>query len=311
MKQFLVVITFFLLAFTHVQAQDELAATLEVLDGTVTVQRVGTSTPIAVSVEAIVGVGDVIRTDETGRARITFFADGTDTELLPNTEYSIEQFEGDDEQFNLSVSVFAGQTIQRLSRIVDANSSYDVNTPSMALAARGTIFSIRVEDDGRSGMIVSEGMVVADDTAEVPAEFGIRADEDSGLSDVVRASSFAELDAALDGCTASVSTVDDTRINVRLGPSLDNARVGTVAAADIGAFLGINTDSTWYRIAFRDNFGWVLASSANIEDTCAGLRVFEDTHQEDPALYSFIGDPIELELTPEPTPPEDTDNSDE
>lgn len=311
MKQFLVVITFFLLAFTHVQAQDELAATLEVLDGTVTVQRVGTSTPIEVSIEAIVGVGDVIRTDETGRARITFFADGTDTELLPNTEYSIEQFEGDDEQFNLSVSVFAGQTIQRLSRIVDANSSYDVNTPSMALAARGTIFSIRVEDDRRSGMIVSEGMVVADDTAEVPAEFGIRADEDTGLSDVVRASSFAELDAALDGCTASVSTVDDTRINVRLGPSLDNARVGTVAAADIGAFLGINADSTWYRIAFRDNFGWVLASSANIEDTCAGLRVFEDTHQEDPALYSFIGDPIELELTPEPTPPEDTDNSDE
>jgi len=298
-----------LIGIGNTHAQEELAATLEVLNAGVTVQRVGTSNPIEVSVEAIVGVGDIIRTDDTGQARITFFADGTDTELLPNTEYRIEQFEGNDEQFNLSVSVLAGQTLQRLSRIVDANSSYDVNTPAMALAARGTTFEIRVENSGRSAMLVSEGVVEADDTAEVPAEFGIRAAENSGLSDVVRASSFDELDAALDGCSVTVTTSDDTRINVRLGPSLDQPRVGTIAADEIDTFIGVSSSGGWYRIEFRDGFGWILSSSADVTNACAGLRVFEDLQTENPDLYSFIGDPIELELTPEPTPPADTDDT--
>src|SRR5512134_17597 len=84
-------------------AQDEYAATLEVLNAGVEVQRVNTVNPIAVEVEAIVGVGDIIRTDDTGQARITFFADGTDATLEPNTEYRIVKFQADDQDFQLTV----------------------------------------------------------------------------------------------------------------------------------------------------------------------------------------------------------------
>lgn len=279
------------------QTSNELAAVLEVLEPGVTVQRVNTNNPIAVNVEAIVGVGDVIRTDASGRARITFFADGTDTELLPNTEYRIETFEGNDDEFRLSVSVLAGQTVQRLSRIIDTNSSYDIHTPAMQLAARGTTFAIRVENNGRSGMIVSEGTVTAsadESTADVPVGFGVRATSREGLSDVVPATSFEELDAALDGCQIAINVIDDVRFNVRVSPSLEAQRVGTVDPAEVEVVIGVNQSGGWYRIPFRGGYGWFLSSTAEVTSNCAGLRVFPDDQLEDISLYDTIGDPIEL-----------------
>lgn len=265
-----------------VTAQNEFAATLEVLNSGVEVQRVNTATYLAVEIEAIVGVGDTIRTDETGEARITFFADGTDVTLEANTEYRIIEFQGDTEDFQLTVEILAGQTIHRLNRVVGANSSYDVETPGMTLAAQGTVFAIRVEDNGRSGMLVFEGDVDAtkdDNSADIPPEFGIRSPVDGTLSDVVRASTFDELDAALDGCTVAVTTVDDVSINVRSEPSLDAERIGIIAAEDIEVFVGVSRDSAWYRIVFEDGFGWLLSSSAVVDSNCAGLRVFEDSFE--------------------------------
>lgn len=274
----------------------ELAATLEVLSSGVEVQRVNTANWIAVNVEAIVGVGDTIRTDDTGSARITFFADGTDTEILPNSTYRIQQFEGDSDSFTLSVEVIIGQTVQRLGRLLNAEDTYEVNTPGMALAARGTVFNIRVERSGRSAMLVSEGMVNADaeeTSAAVDTGFGVRSAVNEPLSDVVRAETFEQLDAALDGCEASVSTSDDVRLNVRLGPSLDFPRVGTVDPAEITRFFGISEAGDWYRISFRDNFGWILSSANTVSDACAGLRVFPPEHNESLEAYSSLGDPID------------------
>ena len=103
-----------------------------------------------------------------------------------------------------------GQAHHRLNRILDAHSSYDVETPGMSLAAQGTQFSVRVEENGRSGLIVSEGLVDATTTEaniDIAPMFGVRSEVNNSLSDVVRASTFAELDAALDGCTAIVTTI--------------------------------------------------------------------------------------------------------
>jgi hypothetical protein len=289
-------------------AQDssgQLAATLEVLAQTVEVRRVDTSNWIPVKIEAIVGVGDTIRTNAQGRARITFFANGVDTDLLPNTEYRIKQFQGDQSAFNLTVEVVAGQTVQRLNKLLDANSSYKVNTPAMELVARGTEFAIRVEGTGRSAMLVTRGVVDAgaqQATADVSPGFGVRTAVSQPLSDVVKATSFQELDSALDGCPVSVTTPDDVRVNVRLGPSLDFQRVGTADAKDITQFIGKNESGKWYRISFRGGFGWILSSSAQIVKSCAGLRVFPNNYgPEDASRYTTIGDPIQLEATAEAT----------
>jgi hypothetical protein len=297
-----------------VSAQNELVATMEVLQAGVSVQRAGTASFITVNEEAIVGVGDIIETNETGRARITFFADGTETELLPNTQYTIVEFTGDDTTFNLTVEILVGQTTQRLGRILDANSSYDVRTSGMTLAARGTVFDIRVLDNGQSGMIVTEGIVNSSkegQEADVPNGFGVRAESEGALSDVVAATNFAELDSALDGCTTNIRTTDDVSLNVRLAPSTEAPRVGTIAASDVTILLGtIDGTTRWYRIAFRGGFGWILSSTAAVGDACSGLRVFPSDVVEDASLYESLGDSIEIdalttpqpEVTPEATP---------
>jgi hypothetical protein len=300
----------FMLKPAPVYPQDspaELAATLEVLSPTVEVRRVNTVNWITVNVEAIVGVGDLIRTDETGRARITFFADGVDTELLPDTEYRIDRFEGEGDSFTLSASVLLGQSLQRIERLLDANSSYDIETPGMELTVRGTQFQVRVETGGRSAALVYDGTASASqqaNTAEVPMGYGIRAAADGPLSDVVVASTFEELDAALDGCSVEVRTQDDVRLNVRIGPSLALPRAGTVAGAEIPKFMGVSESGNWYRIEFRGAFGWVLATDVTLDPGCAGLRVFPDTYQEDPTLYEELGDIISLDdlLVQSPTP---------
>lgn len=296
----LALVVFFLPSSTFAQqATGELAATLEVLSSGVDVLRANTVNWISVKVEAIVGVGDQIRTDDTGRARITFFQDGVDTEVLPNTTYRITRFEGGPGAFNITAEVLLGQTIQRLARLLDANSSYDILTPGMSLVARGTQFAVRVEDSGRSAMLVSEGNVSANNdntNADVPPDFGVRAEPEEALSDVVRAKTFAELDAALDGCSAILPKIDDMRLNVRVGPDLGFPAIGTVDPAEITTLVGVIESGGWYRINFREGFGWVLSSGAQIDEACAGLRIFPDNHgPEDVTEYSSLGDEIRLE----------------
>ena len=268
-----------LLSLSLTSAQNELAATLEVLSDGVEVQRVNTMNPITIEIASVVGVGDIVRTDDTGEARITFFADGTDTMIMPNSEFRIVSFEANaEEEFTLTVEVLVGQTVQRLNRLLGANSSYDVQTPGMTLAARGTDFAIRVENNGRSAMLVREGMVnarslVGNDT-QVASSFGIRAPRNGELSDVVLASTFDQLDSALDGCSASVSTIDDVSINVRTGPSVELDHIGIITDTDVDLFVGVNASGNWYRIPFGEDFGWILSSNASIIGDCAGIASF-------------------------------------
>lgn len=315
----LVLMLFAEAAPAHMQAgSGELAATLEVISSGVEVRRVNTINWIAVRVEAVVGVGDIIRTDETGKARITFFADGVDTEIQPGSEFQINRFESNGGGFRLSASVLLGQSIQRIRRLLDADSSYDIQTPGMDLSVRGTEFIVRVEPGGRSAALVFEGTAVAaaeERRADVGAGYGVRSAADGGLSDVVLASTFDQLDSALDGCTATVRTLDDVRLNVRLGPSRDFPRVGTIDATEISRLMGISEAGGWYRIEFRGGFGWVLASDITLDEMCAGLRIFSDAHIEDLALYEALGETIKPEdlnvptATPTPAEPADQGSS--
>ncbi|MDZ4671362.1 MAG: FecR domain-containing protein [Phototrophicales bacterium] len=284
-------------AIATAQETTQLAATLEVLESGVEVLRVNTANWLPIRLEAIVGVGDMIRTDATGRARITFFENGTDTELEPNTTYKINQFEATADSFTLQGEVIAGQTLQRLGRLLDANSSYTIITPGMTLVARGTVFRIRVEDDARSAMLVDEGAVDADNpdaNANVGAGLGIRADPDAPLSDVVRASTFEQLDAALDGCTASLTTADDVSINVRFAPNRDADLLGSLSADTITVLYGITQTTKWYRVMFDDGFGWILSSTAQIAP-CAGLRTFPD---------DYTGEDVPVDTPPAETTPD-------
>jgi hypothetical protein len=291
--------------FAPAAAQNELAATLEVLAPGVEVQRVNTVNWIAINIEAIVGVGDTIRTGSGGRARVTYFADGVDAEIAPESEYRILGFTGTDaDDYRLRTEIVIGEVTQRLNRLLDGGANYTVETPAMEMVARGTVFAVRVEASGRSSMLVREGLVEAGaqasvpDTpeaeADVPSGFGVRADQ--ALSDVVAATTFEQLDAALDGCPAALETTGDVSLNVRLGASLDFPRVGTIDAASIDRVFGRTEDERWFRLSFRGGFAWVQSDTAAIDSACAGLRIFPNAAgPEDPTLYEMLGDPLSLD----------------
>ncbi len=286
-------------------ADNDLVASLESLAPSVSVKRVGTDAWITVDAESLVGVGDSIRTTTNGHARITFFANGTDTEVLPGSEFRIDAFSGSEAQYQLAVTVVVGQTTQRIAKLLDTGSSYTINSTGLELTVRGTTFAVRVEPNGRSSTIVQTGAVktksvgaaaLKDPThAEniVPTGYGVRAEAGKGLSDVVKAASFSQLDAVLDGCDAFIQTVGDVRLNVRIGPSLSFARIGYLDNKTQQHLIGITETEPWYRVVFKGGFGWVYAPALKLA-ACRGLRQYPSTTgAEDPTLYQGLDSDID------------------
>ena len=274
------------------QAQPvELAAKLEVQVAGVEVVRVNTEERIAVNVETVIGVGDTIYTSEAGIARVSFFSDIV-VEVEPDTIYRIVEFNSEGDNFTLITAIDLGNITNFIDRELNENSTYVVNTPGMALAARGTVYAVRVEPNRRSSTVVEDGEVEASndtEVASVPAGFGVRAsantsDED-GISDVVPVFSFAQLDSNLDGCDIAINASGDVSLNVRLGPSLDYQQVGFIAPSAIDLALGELPENNWYRIEYAGSYGWVLANDSIVDPECAGLRVYDLEYQEDPASY--------------------------
>ncbi len=281
-----------------VWAQEELVASLEVLNAGVEVKRVNTDTWVPIRVETLVGQGDAVRTDDTGRARVTFFVNGSETELEPNTEYVIREMEQTDNGFHFTLEVLAGITRQQIAQLVEGDSYYRVITPSMDITVRGTDFATRVEGSGRSALLTFDGLVQADNdlaAAEIPPGYGVRAPVGKPLSDVVPATTFEELDAALDGCSASFSTEADVRLSVRLGPSREAEYIGSIPPEDITTVMGVNDGGGWYRIRYRNGYGWVDSTlmDVNVDATCP-IAHYPDDYAEDAGRYGWRGDDVEL-----------------
>jgi len=273
----------------------ELVASLEVLTSGVEVRRINTAEWVPIRMETLVGQGDSVRTDGTGTALLTFFADGTDLELTPNTELTIREFNGSSDQFSLSVEVMVGITRQQFKRLLNPGSSYTVITPGAVMTVRGTDFDIRVESTGRSSAITTEGEIAVSAQgrqAEVPSGFGVRVDVGSDPSEVVPATTFDELDSALDGCAGQVTTDSDVRLYVRLGPGTNYERIGSIDPSEITLLMGVTEDQSWYRFRFSDGFGWFSAAGMNVvlDSSCKPLRRFENPAPEDTTRYGLIGD---------------------
>jgi hypothetical protein len=87
----------------------------------------------------IVGEGDWVRTDNLGEAQVAFFT-GDLTTILANTQVQIGKLQGTDQSPVVSLDQSVGDMRHQIGRVLDANSSYEVNTPSAVITVRGTDF---------------------------------------------------------------------------------------------------------------------------------------------------------------------------
>jgi len=130
------------------------------ISGVVTVLPEGSNTWTEVEVDAQLRSGDRIRTSNNSSAVVTFF-EGSVIELKSNTEIGITELiiEVGPKSTTISLEQAIGTTINRVQKLVDTASSYEIKTPSAVAAVRGTEYEVEVLSDSTTTVIVTEGSV--------------------------------------------------------------------------------------------------------------------------------------------------------
>jgi hypothetical protein len=133
------------------------ATILSILDGTASVAR-GTAAFAAASDGDIVNTGDRVQTAQNSHAMVTFF-DGSTLEIEPATTVQIEEAASVDGATAIRISQILGRTWASVQKLTRADSRFEVRTPTLTAAVRGTGFITEVLADGTSTVRVTDGTV--------------------------------------------------------------------------------------------------------------------------------------------------------
>ncbi len=133
------------------------ASVLAVLAGRVELAH-GTAAYATARDGETVAAGDRLRTDGAGHAVVTFF-DGSTLDIAPATELTIEAAGSTDGAVDLRITQAIGRTFSSVHKLIDTRSRYEVRTPSLVAAVRGTKFEVQVDADGSSTERTTEGLV--------------------------------------------------------------------------------------------------------------------------------------------------------
>jgi hypothetical protein len=149
---------FFLFVFGTAHSSP-ISATLTVISDDVFVQRAGSDSWEKVEVQTRISEGDCINTSSDGCADIVF-SEGNYTQIEPETEICLEKLFSDR---NGSVSVKftqgLGRTVNRVEKLIDPASRFEVETSAAAAVVRGTVFNTEVDQNGKTTVSVLDGVV--------------------------------------------------------------------------------------------------------------------------------------------------------
>ena len=146
-------------------------ATLRLLDGQVAVQR-GNGAFATGQDGMSLREGDTVRTGPDGRASIEYF-DGSLTRLDFDTSFTLVTLEtlGDAAAPIIESSQAEGNSYHRVPELTDAQSRFEVQTPTATASVHGTGYALLV-DEGSTTIAVVEGVVTArgsTGSVEIPA----------------------------------------------------------------------------------------------------------------------------------------------
>lgn len=138
-------------------------AVVDVVDGQAEVLVHGEGDPISLEEGGLVRAGDLILTGPASSVELRWmrWAGGMRIRVEPNTRFwvtrSILNKSTDDEESRLRIDL--GKIWLRLREALTGKSKFEVETPTVVAAVRGTVFSVAVADDGTSQVEVLEGEV--------------------------------------------------------------------------------------------------------------------------------------------------------
>jgi hypothetical protein len=135
---------------------------LSITEGNVSVMKAGTGSWIEAGVGMSLEAGDSIKTGDNSSAKITFF-DGSTIELQAGTEIEIASLNTSTD--TASTTIFleqtVGNTISRVTKLLDPASRYEIETPTGVVAVRGSVMQVYVIQDGTTWAINLEGNIWA------------------------------------------------------------------------------------------------------------------------------------------------------
>jgi hypothetical protein len=134
---------------------------LSITEGSVSVMKAGTGSWIEAQVGMSLEVGESIKTGDDSSAEITFF-DGSTMELQAGTEIEIASLGiSTTGSTTITLEQTIGNTISRVTKILDPASRYEVETPTGVVAVRGSAMQVYVIEDGTTWAINLEGNIRA------------------------------------------------------------------------------------------------------------------------------------------------------
>src|SRR6195256_3139722 len=134
------------------------ATILSILDGSASVAR-GAATFVVASDGDIVNTGDLVQTADRSHAMVTFF-DGSTLEIEPATTVQIEEASSAaGGAIAIRISQTIGRTWASVQKLTRADSKFEVRTPTLTAAVRGTGFVTDVLADGTSTVQTTDGTV--------------------------------------------------------------------------------------------------------------------------------------------------------
>jgi hypothetical protein len=143
-------------------------AIVDSVQGKVEVLVHGKGAPHTPKVGRLVQAGDIIRTgpDSSIEIRWVRWAGGMRIKIGPNTKFTVKRADLNsstrEEESRLRVDT--GKIWVRIRQSLTGKSKFEVETPTVVAAVRGTIFSVAVAADGSSRVEVLEGKVALSPT---------------------------------------------------------------------------------------------------------------------------------------------------
>ena len=129
------------------------------VSGDVQVLRSGSTESIKATNGMELAVGDTITTSSDGSANLTFF-DGSVMEIKANSKIVVNELStASTGSTAVSLKEMFGSTINRVAKLVDSASKYEVDTPAAAALVRGTVFDELVLENGTTTLKTEEGSV--------------------------------------------------------------------------------------------------------------------------------------------------------
>jgi len=108
----------------------------------------------------VIVAGDRIRTGESSAITLSFF-DGSTSSLAAKTDVTVSQLSGQRDGGSKTIVLHQGMgsTHNRVQRLLDPASRFEIRTPTAVTAVHGTEFIVTVEANGTTGVAVIEGHV--------------------------------------------------------------------------------------------------------------------------------------------------------